>query len=134
MDHQRVAAAAFDHHRPAEEAADRRRQDVEAAAEQGQPGEFPFELAGPLVELGPAVDEIADHAALDLDRISPGEPERDQPRLHSGPTERVEQVIGIAVIDQQDRRDMGPDERPDELADPRPSRLRAPRSPATSPG
>ena len=72
MDHQRVAAASFDHHRPAEEAADRRRQDVEAPAEQGQPGEFPFELARPLVELRPAVDEIADHAALDLDRIQPG--------------------------------------------------------------
>ena len=69
MDGDRVAAAALDDDGAAEERADRRRLDVEPATQQREPGELGLEVGRPPIELGPAVDEEADDAAFERDRV-----------------------------------------------------------------
>ena len=93
VDRDRVASAALDHDGPTEERTDRRGLHVEPATEQGEPGELRLEVRGAAIELGAPVDEEADDAALERDRIDPTEVEGGQPGGRGGVAERRQAVV-----------------------------------------
>ena len=117
MDRDRVASAALDHDGPAEEGADRRRLHVEPATQQGEPGELRLQVRGAPIELGAPVDEEADHAPLERDRIDPAELEGGQAGGRGGVAERRQSIVACVPFDQEDGRYAGVRERDDQVVD-----------------
>src|SRR6185503_10048666 len=105
MDGDRIPAAPLDDDGAAQERADRRGLHIEPASEQRESRELRLEIRGAFVELRPTVDEEADDAPLEQDRVDVTELEGGQPG-----------VPGV-TLDQQDGRGTRPDERDHEIVE-----------------
>ena len=115
MDRDRVAPTALDHDRPAQERTNRRREHVEAPPEQRESRQLALEVGGPTVQLRPTVDEEADHAALERDRVGPADAQDRQARVRRGRAERLDGLGPAVTVDKDDRRDLRPRERRGQL-------------------
>ena len=117
MDGDRIPAAPLDDDGAAQERADRRGLHIEPASEQRESRELRLEVRGAFVELRPTVDEEADDAPLEQDRVDVTELEGGQTGGGGRLPEGGQPVVPGVTLDQQDGRGTRPDERDHEIVE-----------------